>query len=80
MQTGSDEFRISHMPDVILSYHMQRIFTPWCQNSYHKVPVPLLNYVILPRAQTTTLQGQINSGLTRPHVVLPQFFLGYECS
>ena len=39
MQTGSDEFRISHMPDVILSYHMQRIFTPWCQNSYPKGPI-----------------------------------------
>ena len=44
MQTGSDEFRISHVPDV--SYHMMlRIFRPWCQNSYRKA---------------TTIQCQIN--------------------
>ena len=45
-QQKSNEFRISLMPDV--TYHMLRILTPWCQNPYHKVPVSLLNYVLLP--------------------------------
>ena len=48
------------MPDV--SYHMLRILTPWCQNPYRKVPVSLLNYVLLPWVQTTALQGQRNLG------------------
>ena len=65
------------MPDV--SYHMLRILTPWCQNPYRKVPVSLLNYVLLPWAQTTTLQGQINSYMA-PCGPIPNFFRGYESS
>ena len=53
------------------------IFTPWCQKNLWHSAYPYLTvvyYVLLPRAQTTTLQRLTNQGPTLPHRILPSIF------
>ena len=57
-------------------YHINRIFTPWCQNSYLKVPIFNRITYSIPMGTNHHLAAILKSGPMWPQGVLSQIFFG----
>ena len=60
------------MPNV--GYHIDRIFTPWCQNSYHKAPIFNRKTYSIAMGTNHHLAAILKSGPTWPQGILSHFF------
>ena len=59
-------------------YHINRIFTPWCQNSYLKVPIFNRITYSIPMGTNHHLAAILNQVLRGPKGSYPKCFSGYR--
>ena len=65
---------ISHVTNV--GYHINKIFPPWCQNSYRKMPIINRKTYSMAMGTNHHLAAILKSGPTWPQGVLSQIFFG----
>ena len=67
---------ISHVTNV--GYHINRIFPPWCQNSYRKMPIINRKTYSMAMGTNHHLAAILNQVLHGPRGSYPKFFSGYS--